>query len=218
MTLRFGRFTLDVDQRRLWDGDDEIRLAPKAFELLKLLIENRPRALSKDEIIARVWPGTFITENNLATLVRDLRAALGDQAGEPSYIRTAYGFGYAFTGVATEMARSTVAIPAASRWRLFGEQGEIQLLEGENFVGRSGPGVLAIDSSTVSRNHARLTITGNRLFCEDLGSKNGTWRGKARVTSLVEVQDGDELRFGSVVLVARCARSDDTTETINPPA
>ena len=54
MTLRFGTFTLDVAQRRLWEDDREIRLAPKAFELLKLLIENRPKALSKDEIISRI--------------------------------------------------------------------------------------------------------------------------------------------------------------------
>ena len=96
MRLRFGDFVLDLDQRRLFNGEAEVHLQPKAFELLRLLVEARPKALGKDEILGAIWPGTFVTENNLATVVRDLRGALGDDAHEPHYIRTAYGYGYAF--------------------------------------------------------------------------------------------------------------------------
>jgi len=98
MRLAFGDFVIDFDQRRLLSAQQEVRLTPKAFDLLRLLIETRPKALSKQEIFDRLWPGTFVTENNLATLVADLRSSLGDQASEPRFIRTVYAFGYAFVG------------------------------------------------------------------------------------------------------------------------
>jgi len=58
MRVSFGEFLLDTDQRRLFAGDREIRLAPKVLELLTLLVSHRPRALTKDEISARLWPQT----------------------------------------------------------------------------------------------------------------------------------------------------------------
>jgi len=88
--LSFGEFVIDFDERRLSSSGHEIRLTPKAFDLLRLLIETRPKALSKQEIFDRLWPGTFVTENNLATLVADLRSSLGDQASGPRFIRTVY--------------------------------------------------------------------------------------------------------------------------------
>ena len=76
MRLAFGEFVIDVGERRVFSGAQEIRLTPKAFDLLRLLIENRPKAPSKQEIFDRLWPGTFVTENNLAALVADLRSWL----------------------------------------------------------------------------------------------------------------------------------------------
>jgi DNA-binding winged helix-turn-helix (wHTH) protein len=66
MRLSFGDFVVDFDERRLLSGRQEIRLTPKAFDLLRLLVEHRPKALSKRQIFERLWPGTFVTENNLA--------------------------------------------------------------------------------------------------------------------------------------------------------
>ena len=72
MRVSFGEFVADFDQR-LSAAGREIRLTPKGFELLELLVGNRPKALQKDELFARLWPGTFVTENNLATLVEQWR-------------------------------------------------------------------------------------------------------------------------------------------------
>ena len=80
MRVAFHDFVADFDQRRLLAGEREIRLTPKAFQLLRLLIGSRPRALGKGELFAQLWPDTFVTENNLATLVAELRAALDDDA------------------------------------------------------------------------------------------------------------------------------------------
>src|SRR4029077_8337968 len=71
--LSFGPFTLDADARQLVHGSDRrhVHLSPKAFDLLTLLAEARPRAISKQELRDRLWPSTFVSE---ATLARGLPA------------------------------------------------------------------------------------------------------------------------------------------------
>jgi DNA-binding winged helix-turn-helix (wHTH) protein len=214
MRVFFDRFTLDTTERRLFAGADEVRLARKAFNLLTLLVEERPKALSKDDILQRLWPGTFVTENNLATLISDLRTALDDDPREPRFIRTVYAFGYSFVADAsTHSAFETPPAPPC-QWKLIHQDREIRLQAGENVLGRSGEGVIVLDSPTISRNHARLTISGGRASIEDLGSKNGTWIGTNPVTGPAAVKDGDELRLGSVVVVVRFSPAADSTETI----
>src|SRR5262245_3077820 len=93
---RFGKCRLDTDARRLFRGADEVHLSPKAFELLKLLVENRERALSKSELLQRVWPGVFVSDASLARAVNEVREGVGDRARKPQIIRTVHGFGYGF--------------------------------------------------------------------------------------------------------------------------
>src|SRR6185295_11359146 len=95
-SLTFGEYRLDLATRQLFRAADEIRLSPKAFDLLQLLIEHRDRAVPKAELHAHLWPRTFVTEANLASLVAEVRRALGDLAGAPRFIRTVHRFGYAF--------------------------------------------------------------------------------------------------------------------------
>jgi DNA-binding winged helix-turn-helix (wHTH) protein len=214
MQASFGEFIADFDQRRLFAANREIRLTPKGFELLRLLIENRPKALKKDEIFARLWPDTFVTENNLATLVAELRSALDDDPHEPRFIRTVYAYGYAFAGEAAEQHPVAAIGELPSAWSLIHDHREIALRSGENIVGRAGPGVVVFDSPTISRHHARITIAGDRAVVEDLGSKNGTWVGPLPVTEPTAVRDGHELRFGSVLVVVRCGGHQLSTETV----
>lgn len=220
MRHRFGSFALDVDQRRLFNGTTEVRLQPKGFDLLRLLVTTRPKALSKDEILAAVWPGVFISENSLATVVRDLRSALGDNAQEPAYIRTVYGYGYAFVAPATDVAAPDVTadgVPAeaapASSWRLIHDHREIRLREGANVIGRSGHDVIILASPTVSRHHAVVHVAGSRATVEDLGSKNGTWVGPTPVIGPVALTSGVEVRLGSVVATAHYDAATPTTDT-----
>ena len=81
-------------------------LEPKAFELLCLLLVRRPRVLSKAQIRDVLWPGTSVGETSLPRLVTELRQALGDDAQQPRFIRTAHGFGYAFCGEARDDAET----------------------------------------------------------------------------------------------------------------
>ena len=68
----------------------------KRFELLLLLVQQRSRALSKSELQESLWPSTFVGETNLATLVAEIRRALGDSAQEATFVRTVHRFGYRF--------------------------------------------------------------------------------------------------------------------------
>ncbi|MEZ5291355.1 MAG: winged helix-turn-helix domain-containing protein [Vicinamibacterales bacterium] len=212
MRLVFGAFVLDLAQRRLFSGEAEVHLQPKAFDLLRALVDARPRALSKDEILAAVWPGVYVSENTLATVVRDLRTALGDDAARPQYIRTAYGYGYAFVGVAAPDGESADRRPF-SGWRLLHDHREIRLREGDNILGRTGHDVVVFDSPTVSRHHAAIRVAGERATVEDLGSKNGTWIGATPVTGPTGLTGGAALRLGSVVVTVQFATEVPTTKT-----
>jgi len=213
MRLAFGNFVIDFGERRMLADDREIHLTPKAFDLLRLLIENRPKALSKQDIFEHLWPGTFVSENNLAALIADLRATLGDQAAEPRFIRTVYAYGYAFVGDAVPSSAGTAGRDSA-RWLLLFNGRELPLQPGDNILGRTGEGVIALDAPSVSRQHARLTIANGKAVIEDLGSKNGTWVGPVEVTSPTPLKNGDAIRLGSLVVTIHVAGHAMTTETV----
>ena len=109
MTTTFGPFTLDDAARQLCRGAEPIHLSPKAFDLLTLLVQRRPGAISKSDILDTLWRDTFVTEGNLAVLVKEIRDALGDDAQRPAYIRTVQRFGYAFAATVAERHASAAA-------------------------------------------------------------------------------------------------------------
>src|SRR6185295_4967224 len=102
MALAFGDFVFDQERRQLLRLGEPVPLETKAYELLALLLSRRPNALSKAQIRAVLWPGTFVSESALARLVTQVRAACEDDAQTPRFIRTVHGFGYAFCGDARE--------------------------------------------------------------------------------------------------------------------
>lgn len=115
MKLRFGDCVLDTDERVLLRAAQPVHLTPKAFHLLSFLLEVRPRAVSKSELQDKLWPSSFVSEGNLATLVKEARIAIGDDARKPIYIRTVHGYGYAFPGAVQDdpapHAHSIVILP-----------------------------------------------------------------------------------------------------------
>ena len=107
--VSFGNFVLDLDTRELRRGSESVPLTPKAYQLLEVLVVNRPKALSKSALQERLWPDTFVLEKNLVNLVAEIREALGDSATKPRFVRTVPRFGYAFRDSTSE------ARPAAPR-------------------------------------------------------------------------------------------------------
>lgn len=93
---RFGPFVLDLQTRELRDAGAPVVLTAKAFDVLRLLVENRQRVVGRDELLGTVWAGRVVEENNLAQAIAALRRAFGTSAGDHRYIVTVPGRGYRF--------------------------------------------------------------------------------------------------------------------------
>lgn len=213
MRVGFGEFALDPEAHELTRSGRRVPLTPKAFQLIELLVERRPRALSKAQIHDSLWPGTHVTEASLARVANEVRKALGDDAREPRYLRTVYGFGYAFVAQATEQEQAPPTRGPLFSCRLIWGSREVPLVEGENVLGRVEDAAVWIESSKVSRRHARILVSGGKATLEDLGSKNGTYLRGRRLAAQAVLSDGDEIGVGAVVLVFRSARAAGSTET-----
>jgi len=211
MRLRFANCVFDRETRELFVDGVPRDLSPRSFQLLDLLLEARPRALAKSELMDRLWPNEFVSESSLPRLVAELRAALGDDAKKPRFVRTLHTFGYAF--FAEAVAEATVAKDPPEICHLVWGDRQISLLPGENLVGRGAEARVAIDLGRVSRKHARIVVAAEKVIIEDLASKNGTFVGGRRLVDPVRLQDGDEIGVGPAVLVFRRSLPAETTQT-----
>jgi DNA-binding winged helix-turn-helix (wHTH) protein len=109
--IAFGPFRVFPMQRLLTKGDKPIQIGSRAFDILVMLLERAGELVSKEELIARVWPRTFVEQANLAVQIGALRRVLGDGRRGNRYILNTPGRGYGFvapvrieTGVAQETA------------------------------------------------------------------------------------------------------------------
>jgi DNA-binding winged helix-turn-helix (wHTH) protein len=206
--VRVGDFEFDSERRQLVRGGRAVALSSKEFEFLSLLVSNRPRAVSKDEIQEALWPRTIVAETSLTTLVNDIRVKLG-QEGREGPIRTVHGFGYALENDAVTPLQGPA--PRLVRGTL-----EIRIDSPELVLGRE-PGLPGtIDDASVSRRHARLCRDATGVSLSDLGSKNGTFVNGARLSEPVVLEDGDEVRLGLVTFVYRApsAPGESSTRTV----
>jgi hypothetical protein len=190
-----------------------VSLSPKAFQLLLLLVANRDRAMSKQELHENLWPSTFVLETNLASLIAEIRRALDDDAAKPRFVRTIYRFGYRFVGQVDQSSVAPDELTAVAKCWLAWDLRQIPLMEGANIIGRGTDTSIWIDAPGVSRHHARILIKGDEATIEDLGSKNGTYVAGVRVTAPQRLDDGDQIRLGSVVVKFRIPGLSAATET-----
>jgi DNA-binding winged helix-turn-helix (wHTH) protein len=214
MNVHFAEWVLDRGRRELLRAGQPVALTSKAMQLLDLLLEKRPNVVSKAEIYERLWPSTFVAEVNLSRLVFELRRALLDDSSGPHWIRTVRGFGYAFSGPATEDGPPARAVAReVARCRLILRDREVTLSEGENVLGRSHEAAVWLESTGISRRHARIVVAGERATLEDLGSKNGTFWRDNRVSAITVLADGDAIRVGPVSMTFRVISPEESTET-----
>jgi len=214
MRVRFSPYVLDLESRQLLRGDDVVHLSPKAFDLLSILVAERPKAFSKSDLLDRLWPGTFVVEKNLANLVSEIRDAIGDDPANPRFIRTVHRFGYAFRETVPRVAAGRAAGRGDERsFRLKWTDGRVTLEEGEHLIGRDPDAEVYLNAAGVSRRHARIGIAGGRATIEDLGSKNGTFVGSQRVEGSRSLGDGDVIGVGSVKLTLRIFQTPSSTRT-----
>jgi DNA-binding winged helix-turn-helix (wHTH) protein len=199
---------VDVGRRVVRRNGTDIPLAPKAFDLLLLLVSNRPNAVPHARLHAAIWPGVHVSETSLPALVTQLRKALGDEG----VIRTLHRVGYAFIGDAVIAGDRTTS----AAWRLIWRRRNFEMASGESVIGRSRECAAHIDAESVSRHHARLTITGSGASIEDLGSKNGTWVNGERIHGVVALADGAAFRLGSETVRLEMRSDEVPTKTQAP--
>src|SRR4029077_17443888 len=133
MRYDFGGFPLDTDARQLLIGGRAVHLSGKALDLLRLLVEQRPRAMNKRELHDLLWPDTFVVDASLPVLVREIRAALGTRRNA---IRTVHRFGYAFAADVHETTVARASRECGPLHLLLRAEREFRLARGENVVGR----------------------------------------------------------------------------------
>lgn len=211
MRINFGEFTLDKESREFLRDGHAVHISPKAFLLLEVLLERRPAAVPKTTLKERLWPSSYVSEASLASLVAELRSALGDDARDPRFIRTVHTYGYAFCGT-VEGAPAAPAPRSGGEHvcRLVWRDREVTLAEGENLLGRDRQAVVWIDSATVSRRHARIVVTYGEAVIEDLGSRNGTSVRGEKIQGPVRLADGDRIRLGAATMTFRVFKPAET--------
>jgi len=191
-----------------------MHLAPKAFDLLLILVRNRPNAVAHDQLHAALWPGVHVSETSLAALVTQLRKALGDTSGDGRLIRTLHRVGYAFVGDATVAgAPATTAEPAG---RLIWRGTVFEVSAGESVIGRDRACAIQMDADSVSRRHARLRVTPQGAWLEDLDSKNGTWVDGERIHGAMALADGASFTLGSEAVRFELSGDERPTKTAVP--
>jgi pimeloyl-ACP methyl ester carboxylesterase/DNA-binding winged helix-turn-helix (wHTH) protein len=131
-TLQFGEFRLDDLRGQLLRGNDVVPLPPKAFALLQYMAGSPGRLIPKRELLEKVWPGVYVSDDVLKTTVRDLRRALGDNPHTPRFIETAHRRGYRFIaapGVAEVAARTapTATWPAVAPPVHYARSGDVNI-------------------------------------------------------------------------------------------
>jgi DNA-binding winged helix-turn-helix (wHTH) protein len=204
----FDGFELDVEAAELRRGHERIELRAKCFDLLRFLIENPGKLLTKEVLLERVWPDAVVADATLSRTMTEIREALGDDVGSPRYIRTVARRGYKFVG----------AVEARDRERqhrvllvLTYEGRDYPLAAGEYVIGRSPEASIPIYMRSISRRHARIVVDGQAAWIEDLGSKNGTLVNGRAVQGRVPLSPGDQVRLGDETLILWSA-TDVTTE------
>jgi DNA-binding winged helix-turn-helix (wHTH) protein len=212
MRVAFDRFVFDSDTRELLENGQRLHVSPKAFEVLHLLLEQRPRVVSKAELHDRVWAGSFVGDANLSVTVAEIRQAIGDDPKEGKVIRTVHRVGYAFCGEATDEPVVSSRSPFARAWLRWNEK-TFPLAEGENVVGRDPRCAIWVDASGVSRRHAKITMTGSQATLEDLASSNGTFVGGRQVTAARPLADGDVIELGTTGMTFRLWSEDQPQKT-----
>lgn len=198
MIYVFGDCRFDVWSRTLERGEEALHLTPKAFEVLRILIEARPRVVPKAELMGRLWPETFVAEANLPILVGEVRQAIGDDTKASRLIKTHHAVGYAFVGDVRELTSRAAQAEAAPLAVLTVGRRRLVLFVGENIIGRDLDVDVRLNDLSVSKRHARMMLDAAGVTIEDLQSKNGTFVNDVLIDRVTGLGTAARLRFGSL--------------------
>jgi len=199
-SFRFGDFELDVAAFRLRREGIPVRLEKIPMEVLVLLVEHAGTLVARDSVHAALWGRDVFLDRDAAlnTAMRKIRKALGEDVDRPRFVETVVGKGYRFIGPIVR--ETTGAQRQVTHYRLTRGTHAFALQDGENLIGRDPDVHVFLDHPSVSRRHARISITADRVTLEDLNSRNGTCVDGRGITSPTELQDGTVIGVGPITL------------------
>src|ERR1700747_2376997 len=98
----FQSFRLDTADHCLWRGQERMSIPPKAFDVLRYLVENPVRLVTQDELLEKLWPETYVNPEAIRKYILDIRKILGDRPDKPEFIETVTKRGYRFIAPVTD--------------------------------------------------------------------------------------------------------------------
>lgn len=206
----FPPFRLDPLSQCLWRGEERVSIKPKAFALLRYLVERQERLVTKQELLEALWPGAHVEPGVLKTQVHELRQMLGDQVKPARFIETVTGAGYRFVGAIQDRATAAVSMDRQPDGGysdvLVGRNDELALLEcalgralrGERQVvfvtGEPGIGKTMLVNSFVGslRDHPALAVAWGQCV-EQYGSGEAYLPILEALSRLARRRDGGQL-------------------------
>src|SRR5215831_7526672 len=127
----FGPFRLDTVNHCLWRGNSRVSLTPKAFDVLRYLVEHADRLVTQDELLEALWPETYVNPEGIRKYILEIRKVLGDRSEEPAFIETYPKRGYQFVAPVTDDSTSTrLAAATQPSVNVVGRQGGLSRLNG----------------------------------------------------------------------------------------
>jgi DNA-binding winged helix-turn-helix (wHTH) protein len=198
--FRFGDFELDVAAFTLRREGTPVRLERIPMEVLVQLVEHAGTLVARDSIHAALWGSGVFLDRDAAinTAMRKIRKALGEDGDRLRFVETVVGKGYRFVG---PIVRETMdAEREVANYRLTRGTHAFALQNGDNLIGRDPDVHVFLDHPSVSRRHARISITAGRVTLEDLKSRNGTCVDGRGIISPTELHDGMIIGVGPITL------------------
>lgn len=192
MKVAFEDFTFDTAAQQLRRQGTPVPLPPKAMELLEILLERCGKLVTRGELMERIWPDVVVCDASLKNVVSILREALDDHRRAGRFIESVHRRGYRFAGMVIPLDESPELSLAVLCW---GDR-RIPLREGVYLAGRAHDCAIVLDDPTVSRHHARLTVSRSGVTIEDLGSRNGVFVDGVRIDGIQPLPGEHEIFFG----------------------
>lgn len=215
--VRFGLFELDLTTGELRKKGAKVALQEQPFQVLAMLVAQPGELVTREQPRQKLWADAVFVDfdHGLNKAVGKIRRALGDLAESPRFVETLERRGYRFIAPVEHVADTPSPSPAAAMpalvARLVWDDRPIPLERGTHLIGRDPASTVWVDSTVVSRRHARLVVGDDVITLEDLGSRNGTYVNGDRIEGVRQLGDGDEIRVGPACLILHATRDDSTT-------
>lgn len=213
-TYHFGDFRLDPAARELWQGQALTELPRRSFDALVILVEQRERAVSRDELIEALW-GRAVEDIQVTQLVMRLRRLLGDDSHEPRYIRAVPGFGYRWIAEVEAHVAPAMNEPISDEEGASGTASEV-ISNDETLAAQTAPSPtrrILLPALAVIAVIATLLVLAGHILLGRSWQAQALARepGEAIVVMPLDIREGDQaeigwLRLGAMDLIAERMR------------